>query len=98
MTRAAGRLAIAARQAVQSLVCVQFEVSVDPSCLLMNEHGNKERPRAGQSQGVVVLVELIGPDSESRSAARMISARKEAYVWYADEVVSAVRRAADSER
>ncbi|MEA2781336.1 MAG: hypothetical protein QOK29_2880 [Rhodospirillaceae bacterium] len=87
-------LAIAARQAVLSMVCGQVEVSVNADRVLINEDRYEARSQHSQTIGTIVLVELIGPADGLDNHDRRVLAKAEASAWCADEVVSAARRAA----
>jgi hypothetical protein len=86
-------LALAARDAVLSMVRGQVDVSVNADCVLINEERSKSLSQHSQTIGTIVLVELIGPADDSGN--QRVLAKADAGAWCADEVVSAARRAAD---
>ena len=90
----ADNAALMARQAVQSMVGEDVQVSVDAdhalraSCVPDGE-------RSDRSTGAIVSVELTGRTGEFQFPAGVISATGESCAWSADEIVSAARRAAE---
>lgn len=86
--------ALMARQAVQSMVGEDVQVSIDADRALRASR-MPDGERSGQSAGGIVSVELTGRTSEFQFPAGVISATGESCAWIADEIVSAAQRAAE---
>ncbi len=88
--------AIAVRELVLSLVGLEIEVSVYVDRVLPRENRAAGPLRLMGPGGARVSVEMIGPDSADLTGKRpVIAAKGEAHAWCNEEILSAVRRAAE---
>ena len=95
MTSEDGHIRIVARQAVCAMVGGHVGVSVDADRALSASREHASRLTADQVVGVLVSVEMIGPDGAPHRGNKMVSTKAEARAWGVDEIVSAARRAAE---
>ena len=86
--------AAAVRKLVASLVGAHIAVSVYVDRVLPIDYRSPGPSRAMRPGGARISVEMIGPDGVG-TRERPLLARGEAHAWCNDEIVSAVRRAAE---
>jgi len=87
--------AIAVRELVLSLVGLEVQVSVYVDRVLPREYRSVRPVRTMGPGGARVSVEMVGPDSADLAGKRPLTARSEAHAWCNEEILSAVRRAAE---
>lgn len=88
--------AIAVRELVLSLVAIDIQVSVYVDRVLPRDARSAAGPaRAMAPGGARISVEMIGPDNAVTDGERPLMVRSEAHAWCNEEILSAVRRAAE---
>ena len=87
--------AIAVRELLLSLVGLEVQVSVYVDRVLPREGRSAAPLRVMGPGGARVSVEMIGPDSADLTGKRAVAAQSEAHAWCNEEILSAVRRAAE---
>ena len=87
--------AIAVRELVLSLVGLEVQVSVYVDRVLPREDRSAGPLRTMGPGGARVSVEMVGPDSADLTGKRPVAAKSEAHAWCNEEILSAVRRAAE---
>lgn len=86
--------AAAVRELMASLVGAHIDVSVYVDRMPPPEYRSAGASRAIRPGGARISVEMIGPDGLGANE-RLLLACGEAHAWCNDEIVSAVRRAAE---
>ena len=87
--------AIAVRELVLSLVGLEVQVSVYVDRVPPREDRSAGPLRTMGPGGARVSVEMIGPDSTDLTGKRPVAAKSEAHAWCSEEILGAVRRAAE---
>lgn len=87
--------AMAVRELLLSLVGLDVQVSVHVDRVLPREVRSVRPLRTMGPGGARVFVEMIGPDGTDLTVKRPLTARSEAHAWCNEEILSAVRRAAE---
>ena len=88
-------LIVAGRKAILPLVRSYVMASVTIDGELADGHLASRSVRADWRPGVLLSIELTGPGSGPLDHGRMISVKHQVSIWRRDEVVPAVRRAAE---
>lgn len=87
--------AIAVRELVLSLVGLDIQVSVYVDRVPPRDHRSAGPQRSVGPGGALVSVEMVGPDNTIHASEKPLTARSEAHAWCNEEILSAVRRAAE---
>lgn len=90
-----GLIIAAGRKAILPLVRSYVTVSVTVDGVVADGHLATRSPRAGWRSGILLSVQLTGPGSAPRDYGRVISVKEQASICHRDEVIPAIRRAAE---
>jgi hypothetical protein len=90
-----GLIIAAGRKTILPLVRSYVTVSVTVDGAVADGHLATRSPRGAWRSGMLLSVQLAGPGSAPRDYGRMISAKEQASICHRDEVIPAIRRAAE---